>query len=292
MFLKEFNNVKVCLIWNDNNEIGLGFIGLESKTLTYVRSIKKTFIKYEGLHKVSIELENEIINTECEFVKFEKMPRKILESILLEIEDRFEKYNEPLEESLEFILNLFSDHKLKEKCEKDLIGDIGELIFMIKCKEHGINVENNIRILDDSLYDFYFGDFAVEIKTSTKRTNEIKITHRQLQEYSNKKIIVIVFQKMENMSNIFDLFNILDSSNIQIVSKKNQYLELANDDIYQKVINSYTVNLENVQCFILDDNLLPEINIVKNGGLKEIELVIDVSSSIKNDLELLKKHIN
>ena len=292
MFLKEFNNVKVCLTWNDNNEIGLGFIGLESKTLTYVRSIKKTFIKYEGLHKVSIELENEIINTECEFVKFEKMPRKILESILLEIEDRFEKYNEPLEESLEFILNLFSDHKLKEKCEKDLIGDIGELIFMIKCKEHGINVENNIRILDDSLYDFYFGDFAVEIKTSTKRTNEIKITHRQLQEYSNKKIIVTVFQKMENMSNIFDLFNILDSSNIQIVSKKNQYLELANDDIYQKVINSYTVNLENVQCFILDDNLLPEINIVKNGGLKEIELVIDVSSSIKNDLELLKKHIN
>lgn len=292
MFLKEFNNVKVCLTWNDNNEIGLGFIGLESKTLTYVRSIKKTFIKYEGLHKVSIELENEIINTECEFVKFEKMPRKILESILLEIEDRFEKYNEPLEESLEFILNLFSDYKLKEKCEKDLIGDIGELIFMIKCKEHGINAENNIRILDDSLYDFYFGDFAVEIKTSTKRTNEIKITHRQLQEYSNKKIIVTVFQKMENMSNIFDLFNILDSSNIQIVSKKNQYLELANDDIYQKVINSYTVNLENVQCFILDDNLLPEINIVKNGGLKEIELVIDVSSSIKNDLELLKKHIN
>lgn len=292
MFLKEFNNVKVCLTWNDNNEIGLGFIGLESKTLTYVRSIKKTFIKYEGLHKVRIELENEIINTECEFVKFEKMPRKILESILLEIEDRFEKYNEPLEESLEFILNLFSDYKLKEKCEKDLIGDIGELIFMIKCKEHGINAENNIRILDDSLYDFYFGDFAVEIKTSTKRTNEIKITHRQLQEYSNKKIIVTVFQKMENMSNIFDLFNILDSSNIQIVSKKNQYLELANDDIYQKVINSYTVNLENVQCFILDDNLLPEINIVKNGGLKEIELVIDVSSSIKNDLELLKKHIN
>ncbi|MDE6893949.1 MAG: hypothetical protein K2J02_01050, partial [Malacoplasma sp.] len=167
--------------------------------------------------------------------------------------------------------------------------DIGELIFMIKAKEVGINADQKIRLSDNNLYDFVFDKFYLEVKSSSKNLSEIIVDLRQIEETENKKFVVAKFQLLENQLTILDLYNKLNSNNELILKKKKEYLDLAKDEMSQKILLENTIDLNKVECFVLEDQLVPKIKIIHEGGLKKVKCHIGITNCQKISLEELKK---
>ncbi len=284
------NKEEVFLI-DDENNYGIGVLTQSPITIQNIRKINQTYIRYVDKYNfVSDETGEERI---AEFICFENMPKNILESIVSEIKNKLENNNDKVDNILNFIINLFSRHKFNKKIRKQIMGDIGELIFMIKMKEKGFEVDKYYRKKEESLYDFNFKDFYVEIKSSTKFLNEITITERQVSEADNKVVVVSRYQMLEDKQNIFKLFEILNSSNPIILEKRNQYKFLyESDEKAKKIFDDLTVDLDNTECFVLEEHLLPKIKIIHNGGLKELGYKIDISSSQKINIDTIISKVN
>lgn len=285
----EKENNRVILVNDDESDKkGIGIITSSTRTIESIKKIKKTYIKYGGRASIIDDSGKNVI---VEFIEFNSMPIDILKSITEEISEKIKDENISIEEMLEFIFDLFSTHRLERDYEKKLIGDLGEAIFMIEAKNNGINADQMIRKEDNSLYDFVFGKTYVEVKTSSKYQNEIKITERQISESNDRVIVVSNFQKLEDKLNIIDLYKILNSSNPLILEKKAAYENDFNDQAFAEVMRNFTVDLDNTEVFILEDNVLPKIEIKHRGGLKEISYTVDITKTNRTNISDLKKYL-
>lgn len=286
--MEKENNKVILIADEDSDKKGIGIITNSTKTIESIKKIKKTYIKYGGQANIIDDSGKHVI---VEFIEFNSMPTDILESIIEVITNKLQKENVSIEETLEFIFDLFSSHRLKRDYEKKLIGDLGEAIFMIEAKNNGINADQKIRLEDDSLYDFVFGEMYVEVKTSSKHQNEIKITERQISESNDRVVVVSNFQRLEDKLNIIDLYKILNSSNQLILEKMEAYENDFKDQAFAEVMRKFTVDLNNTEVFILEDSALPKIEIKHRGGLKEISYTIDITKTNRININNLKKYL-
>ena len=285
MQLKE--NKSIQFIWDEKERFyGIGFKTTDFKTIEELKKIKLHFIKYHGLWSLSNDVE---ISNNFHVVRFENMPKKLLESIFDSVEEKVEKENFSEIKALKYIINLFQKMVFKKEFKEILIGDIGEAIFMIKAKEIGLNADEKIRNSDNNLYDFVFDKFFVEVKSSSKNLNEITVDLRQIQESNKKKFVVSKFQLLENQLTICDLYKRLNSTNSLVLEKAKEYESLMNNDNdFKKIMSECTIIFDKVECFILEDSIIPKIQVVHEGGLKNIKCQIGITNCKKISLEELK----
>lgn len=280
------NNIKI--IWQPNEGIfGIGFVTDNFRIIDKLKKINYCYIKYYGEKKISNNSGKEL---KAYIITFNNMSKKLLESIRDDVEEKI--VNDPtktIDIAIKEIINLFSKAKFTNDFKDQLIGDIGELVFMIKSKKMGLNSDQYIRQSEHNLYDFVFNKKFVEVKSSSKNLNEIVINYRQIKESEDKLFIVSKFQILENKMNIIDLYKELNSNNPIVKEKENRYVLLSNDEPFLNILNDYTIDLNKAECFILDSEVVPKINIEHEGGLKNLKCHIGITNCKKYQLEELKK---
>lgn len=285
MLKKENSKIRI-INDKEKNFYGIGFYLTNYITIEKIKKVNFHFIKYDG--KWSISNDNEI-EKNTYVIKFENMPKNLLDSVCETIIEKTEKENLSEDKALNFVIDLFQKFKFDKEFKKQLVGDIGEAIFMLKAKEIGINADEKIRNSDKNLYDFVFNKFYVEVKSSSKNLNEIIVDLRQIEESENKKFVVVKFQLLENQLTILDLYEKLNSTNNLVLEKKEKYLNLLQDEIAKKILLENTIDLNKIECFILEDKLIPKIKIIHEGGLKNVKCHIGITNVQKISLEELKK---
>lgn len=275
---------------NPNNYDCIGFITQDFNVINNVKKIDMDYIKY--LCDQTVNIDDVMYNVYI--VKFKDIPSILLDAIKNAVDERIESYNEKkinCFQAFKWVISLFNKTELTRKFHKKLIGDFGELIFIYKAKELGINIDEYLRKNDKHLYDFVIGNHYVEVKSSSKNLSHIKVNYRQLSESSDKTFVVSKFQVVENQTNIIQLLEKINSTNPLLVYLLHSYKTIFEKE-HLDLLNETTVDLNNVECFVLEDDLLPEIKILKEGGLRNLVLEISITNSKKTTIGYIKKYID
>ncbi len=269
----------------DSNYINLG----------QIQKINYPNLKYveEGLK--AIECEGEI-KRNLHFVQFIDIPDNLIISIRDTIKEIIESKNMDAKSAIDEIVNYFRKLKFTKDIKTELIGDIGEAIFILKSFEKGMDFNKYMRMYDDNLYDFNINDKCIEIKTTSLEKNEFTITNEQINQIKDKKVVICKFKRIPGKVSILELYDLIEkysSLNDLLIEKRNKWSNIENDYKDQgnlnDILKEYTVDLENVKLLIFNDNLFPEINVNDYKACKKISFYMDCSDSNTSDFEQLNK---
>lgn len=170
-----------------------------------------------------------------------------------------------------------------------LIGDLGEIVFILKLQDLDIDYSKYYQLDDNSLYDFNFNGHYVDVKTTSQARKLIYLTKRQAEAAEKISFLVCEINKLHGKLNIIDLLNLIEKKN-KIIKEKIDYW----NNKYKtnsSVIDSWTIDLTNVVTYFVDDKTIPSISVLKNGGLIDIQLKVSVASSKKKPISEIKKLI-
>ncbi len=284
----------------NENEMGIG-IDEDTKKLINLGDIKKINypnFKYEGITQIQEDESKRI--KKVHFIRIANIPKNLIREIANTINDWLNHQNLSANEAFNKILDYFKKVEFKKRIVEKICGDIGEAFFIIKALENNINsVSSSLRRNDNDLYDFHFNNLDVEIKSSSLEKNQFIMTHEQLEQSKNKKIVIVKFKKIKGEKNILDLYDIINEKlNGHLPDLlKEKYAEwkeinaCSNDESINDIINDYTVNLDLVKIALFKDNNLPDIEIIDKRALKKIKYYIDCSDSQLEKIDKLWQSI-
>lgn len=190
------------------------------------------------------------------------------------------------------ILETFSDYFSKKDDDfiiQKLIGDLGEIIFVLKLQELGIDYRKYYQLTEMALFDFNFNNHFVDVKTTSQYKKTIYLTKRQIEAEKDVSFLVCEINKMSGKSNIIDLLNMVNDKN-DIINEKIKYWT-GKLKTNSNIINSWTVDFQDVVTYFVDDKTIPSVSVLKNGGLIDMQLKISVASSEKKPISEIKKFI-
>lgn len=169
------------------------------------------------------------------------------------------------------LVDLFN--KPKDEIQRNLIGLIGELMFMKKIYEDfGANASNNWHLCgSNSKFDFSFQKFNVEVKTSTNENMTFLLKHSQI--FNNQKNYVCVISIIEtgegdSVGSLVDYF----SNNVPF--RNNVKFQIA----IQKELARVADKKDKERRFVLDT-----IEVFDCSKLKTIENIPGCISNVQYD---------
>lgn len=282
VFSKENDNA-----YDDCNAIG--FYTNDVDTIEEIKNVNRTFIKYDSNYEIECIETNQ--KKECHIIKFENMPSSIFESIIQEIYNRKTQKNENLIDSLKFIISLFNDHKLKEEFKKTVINDFSNLIFMYCCKKENIDITPfYIESCNSSYFDIKNQKIIVKSKKD-QSSNSIEFDYNKSNLFElNKKIEIAIadFLFVEKQSNIIDLLESISITDPLILLKTNHYKSYYTNEIFSKIMDTYTIDLNNVKSYFIDNKIIPNIFIDDQTNLEGLSIKINISKSKNKPLSYIK----
>ena len=256
-----------------------------------LEKIKYDYIEYKGKHEIKNIRTNE--NIIAHYFSFDKEVFNIdfLKNICIEINKILEKENKSIQVSFEKIIQYFSKLKFQKDIGKKIIGDIAEALFMIKGQEIlNINFKNDLRLLDNELYDFKHNDTFIEVKSATKKGNQFIMSLRQYNESKNKKLVIVKFTCLKEGNTILDLYEMLNPLPSLLMEKKKKWMDI-NANSKNDILNRYSVNIANAKIYLFDDKNLPKIDISEWNAMKDADLIINATDSELISLENLKNYL-
>ncbi len=276
---------------NDNYGLFISNIDYNNLHLGDLEKIKYDHIKYKGEYKIFNNKINK--NISAHYFSFNKkvFDLDFLEEVCTEINKILLNENKSIQSAFEKIIEYFSKSKFIKDIRKRIYGDIAEALFMIEGKNIlDIDFKNNLRLIDEELYDFKYGDTFLEVKAATKKNNEFIISIRQLEEAKNKKIIIVKFICIRDAKTILDLYDLLEPLPDLLKTKKKKWIDI-NANSENDILNTYTVDLENIRVHLFIDENLPEIIVKKWGAMKDASITINATDSSLKKLEELKNYL-
>ena len=183
-------------------------------------------------------------------------------------------------------LSCVSEHK---KLVKKLLGDIAEILFILLLKNNKIDYKFFYQKTANSLYDFYFNNFCIDVKAISPSKKIIKTSYRQISIVPEIYFYCFEINKLQNGKNILALLNEISDKNDYLKELDNEWQMLYK---YNKsIIDSWTVDRAIIKNYLIDNSVLPKISIIEENGLKEMLLNIDISNCRSECFEegLLKK---
>ena len=231
------------------------------------------------------------------FIQIFNIPDNMIVEIKNTLDDIVNDTSLSIADALDKIIDYFRKVKFKKDIAKEIIGDLGEAIFLYKSLENGYNFIPYMRSIDNDIYDYRKDELYFEIKSSSLEKNEFILTHEQLEQVKNKKIIICKFKKVPSQINILDLYNMINKKtplNDILLTKKSkwetiqsQLLEANESDL----IANYSVILDNCKLNLFKDNLLPIIEIIDKKSCKKIDYYINCTDSEVDDINIFYKMI-
>jgi len=213
----------------------------------------------------------------------EKLINKILEVI--------ESFDENW--TISGILEMFSEYfsKKDEEClVSNLVGDIGEIVFILKLQKMNIDYQKYYQMDEHSLYDFTFKKIYVDVKTTSESKKIINMSRRQIENCKKLWLFVCEINKIQGKSNIVDLLNMIKIKN-KLIYDKLDYWQNKLDSNKKEIIQSWTVDLKKVKCYFIENKVLPKIEIKKEGGLIDISLKLSTTNCKKLPIDAIKNVI-
>lgn len=213
----------------------------------------------------------------------EKLINKILEVI--------ESFDENW--TISGILEMFSEYfsKKDEEClVSNLVGDIGEIVFILKLQKMNIDYQKYYQMDEHSLYDFTFKKIYVDVKTTAESKKIINMSRRQIENCKKLWLFVCEINKIQGKSNIVDLLNMIKIKN-KLIYDKLDYWQNKLDSNKKEIIQSWTVDLKKVKCYFIENKVLPHIEIKKEGGLVDISLKLSTTNCKKLPIDAIKNVI-
>ena len=211
--------------------------------------------------------------------------KKIISKILEAIEEFNENW------TISGILEMFNEYfsKNDEDClVSNLVGDIGEIVFILKLQELNIDYRKYYQMDEHSLYDFTFNKIYVDVKTTSEGKKIINMSKRQIENCQRLWLFVCEINKIQGKLNVVNLLNMIKNKN-RLIFEKLKYWQYKLDSNKRDVILSWTVDLEKVKCYLIDSEVLPKIEIKKEGGLVDISLKLSTTNCKKQPVEAIKK---
>ncbi|MDR0341322.1 MAG: hypothetical protein LBH55_03555 [Mycoplasmataceae bacterium] len=265
---------------NDENKFSLGFP--ESLKVGDINKIEKFInIKYVGIKDGNDELTGkEYKYHQVDFLYNDKDFKEFLLNKLNEQENNEVSLSEILEDMGKLLANY-----IKEKDVEKIIGDLGEAYFLFLLEKNDIDWTKYYHIDDEEIYDFTINSLTyIDIKTSTNNKNLVHINLEQIKNVTNKNInfIIIKVNKIRGKNTIIDILAKLKYKNNFINSMIKKY----SSEEAKKIIELYTLDLDE-EIYILDDKLIPIIDINNKGALVKAKFEISTANaSICTDQKL------
>ena len=256
-----------------------------------LEKIKYDYIEYKGEYEIKNSKTGE--NIFAHYFAFDRKAFNVdfLENVCLEINKILVKENSSVQASFEKIIQYFSKLRFPKDIRTKIYGDIAEALFMIEGKNIlGIDFKNDLRLIDQELYDFKHNDTFLEVKSATKKNNEFILSLGQLKEAKNKKLIISKFTCIKDEKTILDLYNILEPLPDLLKQKRKDWIDI-NTNSENDILNRYTVNLKNIGVYLFDDENMPEIDVIKEGAMKDISIKINATDSTLKNLKNLKNYL-
>ena len=197
-----------------------------------------------------------------------------------------------IDDLLYFTSDYFSSKKHKYLLKEKLLGDLAEFSFILLLQENKINYLEHYQLTEKSLYDFYFDNIKkyVDIKVISNYKKTFMTSYRQM---SQEDCIFIGFliNKVHGKNNIIQI--------MEKIKNKNEYLSQKLDDwkqlykFYQEEIDSWTIDFNEIEnkYILIDEDLLPQIEIKKENGLKEMNLEISITNAQNKTISSFLEHI-
>jgi hypothetical protein len=203
----------------NNEELWIGF---ESTVLPGDLELLKTFKNFEYSEPQEYISNNKKVL--LHLLKFKNLTDDRKQMLLAIVNE----YIEPLDQNKVTILDIFEmfhDYFAKEDDDfiiKKLIGDLGEIIFILKLQTLGIDYKKYYQPQDFSLYDFNFNGMCIDVKTTSAKNKAIYISKRQLESTQKIGFFVCEINQLSNFHNIIELINKIIHKN-QLIKQKLEY---------------------------------------------------------------------
>lgn len=225
------------------------------------------------------------------FIEIKHLPMNLVREICNTINDILEEKDITVAAAIDEIIDYFKKVKLSKLCKKQLLGDIGEALFILECAKHDIDIQPYLGDIDDNnLYDFVIGNFNIEVKSASSEKNEFYLTKEQLDQTQNKNIVICKFKKMANETNIIQIYEKIQQKyplckaiQRKLTDWKNLLEDIKTENEYiNNILDNYSIKLENVKFGVFKNNSLPIIDVKSMNACKKIELIINCTN---NELE-------
>lgn len=278
--------IKIKVNENEKNFSYLGFITNDIQTIESLKTINYDYIKYEGVKVIKDQNNKEI---DVYLISFTDVPPMLLEAIKDSINSDLNYFNTiSCYDALKKIIDFFQKSKFKDKFEKRIKTDIGELIFLLKAKEYNLDFDKYLIKDDENNISFKKDKNVISLNNESKKTNKLNIHYKYDEKNMNIFYVTSIYSFEENQKNILSLFEKLNSSNPFVIDKYESYKWLFDDEENKKIFNKYTIDLNKIECFVIDKNIIPTIEIKSLGGLVDLKCKIKFSEKDKLELTYLK----
>lgn len=279
----------------EQNYKGIAIDPIEFRNdISKITKINYPNFKYDG--QKTIRDNNTGKEKDVWFIKITNIPNNLILAIKDTINDKLNNSSLSVTEILNEIIDYFKKMKFKKELEKELFGDLGEAIFIYKTLiNEKINLIPYLRNNDSDLYDFSKDGIVFEVKSSSLEKNEFVVTHEQLNQIKNKKIIICKFKKLEGETDILKLYDLISEItplNDLLLEKKRCWSILRDELISNNesdIISNYSVILENCKLSLFKDNNLPDVDIKQMNACKSIKYYINCTDSELSDISYFYK---
>ncbi|MGL4950933.1 MAG: PD-(D/E)XK motif protein, partial [Mycoplasma sp.] len=219
------------------------------------------------------------------FIKIINLPDNFIREMAVTINDIVENKDYSVANAINEIIDYFKKVKFTKKVENELIGDMGEALFILECVNRGINCNDFVRENDNDLYDFKINNKVIEVKTTSPNKNEFNISYEQLTMIKDKSIVICKFKKVIGHSTILDIYNkIAEKGTLPnlLIEKYKEWENVANNSEnagLADLVKEYSVIESKVQLSLMKEKRLPIIDIIELNSCKKITFAINCTDS-------------
>lgn len=254
----------------------------DNEWITYIKTTKFSINEddYDGEYKHLFRVKslNELGNDNYESTQ------KFINEIFENYKDEQELVNKLIE-----LISFFKEEKIRID-KKQLIGDLGEALFILKCIDMNLGKEalSSLRMNENDNYDFSLpNNKALEIKTTTKKTKQIKIDINQIKAHV---IVVDLILKSDGI-NINQVYDKILSFNFNIPVLLQEKINKYKNFIDKKLIRETCIEkYDDIEFGIFKSNDFPNIKIEQLNRCKTILFIMDSTNS-KIDNEQFEQEI-
>lgn len=261
-----------------------------------IEKINYPNFKYIGTNDIKDDETGEIkYGVHC--IEIINLPVSLIKEISNTINEMINDSNKTITNCIDEILDYFKKITLNKDFKKEILGDLGEAIFILKNLEKGYNFLPYLRNNDNELYDINVGDKNIEIKSSSIEKNDFIMTDEQLKQDETRLLVIVKFKAIKAKTTILDIYKLISGYGTlpNLLLEKQKKWETINELIKQDIngrndiVKDFSVALNKCQLSLFKNEMLPTINIIDRKSLKKAEYTI---SCTDNELELIDNLYN
>ncbi len=280
-------NIKEAIIPMFEGDIkGIAIDPFMCKTqLGKLKNINYPNFKYLEEEKWISREDDERSKKPVKFIQVVNLPDNLIVEVVNSINAVLNEENITVAKAIDKIIDYFKKVKFHKDIAQELMGDLGEAIFILKSFESGYDVMKHLRVNDNNTYDFYSNEKVFEVKSTSLEKNEMILTHEQMVQIKEKKIVVVKFKVVAAQTTLLDIYDMISKFGTLddlLVQKQKHWKSIKEQcalNAKNDILADYAVILDKVKLGIFKNENLPDVEIKNMNACKKITYSINCTDS-------------